>query len=671
MRRLAWPAALAALTLALYAPALGYGLIWDDPLWYGQAAGKSLGQLFFGLETYQFYRPLSLLLNQQFVTADGRIDAVAAHAVQLFAHLAAVLLLGPALRALGLRRRHSDVSALAFALYPAAFQAVAWQAPQGPWVLALSLAAITAAGRYAQGRRLWLAPTALAFAAALLFQESALPLGAFVIWAGVGRGVRGEERGARSSGRDTRLALRSSPFALRSLLLLASTAAIALAYLIIWLNVPREANVTGQGRDPRVLAYGLQAVAWPVARALAGSLTAWGPLMLAVSFGAVALALAGLLAARGYAGAALLGLAWVGAGLLPPYVGLSWEYVSYGERLTYVIAPGMAVLWAGLGAWLMPDVKGPPSALRGLPSIGLRLFAPPTAALALTLYAGLALAQVRDFHRLYAAGAAQLARSTTALTAEPEARLLFINFPDRYELRAPYYPLGFWGIVLAPVVQDLRDFAVAAEGVAGVDVSRAAFVTGALEREAWPYRVDLRGVNAGPEELVDEALPAARVLLTDFLPGGGLALRDVGDVAEDAGDAGLATSGGQIEEPAQAARVAFGGMVALRGAERGPAGLLELRWAALRQPDRDAAVFIHLWRDGAFVTDIGGDALGGLLPVWAWRPGALIIDRRALPPELVAVPGLSIRVGLYNRVTGERYALEGAEGEDEAFVIAD
>ncbi|HRF49993.1 MAG TPA: hypothetical protein PLC98_20345, partial [Anaerolineales bacterium] len=180
MRRFAWPAALAALTLALYAPALGFGLIWDDPLWYGQAAGKSLGQLFFGLETYQFYRPLSLLLNQQFVAADGRINAVAAHAVQLFAHLAAVLLLGPALRALGLQRWHSDLSALAFALYPAAFQAVAWQAPQGPWVLALSLAAITAAGRYAHGRRLWLIPAALAFTAALLFQESALPLGVFV-----------------------------------------------------------------------------------------------------------------------------------------------------------------------------------------------------------------------------------------------------------------------------------------------------------------------------------------------------------------------------------------------------------------------------------------------------------------------------------------------------------
>ncbi len=643
-RRLTWPALLIALTLALYAPSLGYGLIWDDPRWYGQAAGRSLEQLFFGLKTYQFYRPFSLLLNQQFIAADGRVLASAAHAAQLAAHLAAVLLLAPALRALGLKRWHADLSALAFALYPAAFQAVAWQAPQGPWVLSLSLAAIAAAGRFAHGRAIWGVVSALAFASALLFQESALPLSVFMAWAVWRKDGADGERGATLS------ALLARP-SRRTLLFGAGIAAIALLYLAIWLNVPRDANVTGEGRDPRVLAYFLQAVAWPVARALAGPLAAWAPQMLALAFGAVVLALAAALVLRGEALAAAISLGWIVFALLPPLVGLSWEYVSYGERLTYVMAPGVAVLWAGLAAWLLPR-----SVARG--SIGLavgsRLLAPLLAALALAAYASLGLAQLRDFRAVYATGTSQLKSAIDVLAAAPGSKLLFVNFPDRYELRAPYYPLGFWGIVLAPVIQDLRDFAIADAGQAGRDVSASAFVTGALEREAWPYRVDMRGVNAGPDGLVEQALPLDAVYLSDYLPEGGLRLSNVGDVAPDTGGTPLAT---------------FGDLVVLRSAERGPNGAFELRWAALRQPSADDALFIHVWQGDAFVTDIGGDALGGLIPLWAWRPGDLIIDRRTLPLASLPPGDLTIRVGVFNRASGERYLLIGAAGVDNAYAL--
>ena len=644
-RRLAWPALLIALTLALYAPALGYGLIWDDPRWYGQAAGRSLEQLFFGLKTYQFYRPFSLLLNQQFIAADGRVLAGAAHAAQLAAHLAAVLLLAPALRALGLKRWHADLSALAFALYPMAFQAVAWQAPQGPWILSLSLAAVAAAGRFARGRTAWGLVSAVAFASALLFQESALPLAAFVVYA-VWRKDGGEtrEKGKRLS------SLFARPSS-RTLLFSAGIAGIAVLYLAIWLNVPRDANVTGEGRDPRVLAYLLQAAAWPVARALAGPLAAWTPQMLVLVFGGVVLGLGGALAARGEAVAAALALAWIGFGLLPPWVGLSWEYVNYGERLTYVMAPGVAVLWAGLAAWILPLTRA-----RGSVGVALssRILAPLLAALGMAAYASLGLVQLRDFRAVYATGTTQLRSAIDVLAAAPDSRFLFVNFPDRYELRAPYYPLGFWGIVLAPVIQDLRDFAIADAGQAGQDVSASAFVTGALEREAWPYRVDMRGVNAGPDGLVEQALPLDGVYLSDYLAHGGLRLSNVGDVAPDTGGTPLAT---------------FGDLVALRSATRGPNGALELRWAALRQPSTDDALFIHVWQGDTFVTDVGGDALGGLIPLWAWRPGDLIIDRRTLPLAALPPGDLTLRVGVFNRATGERYPLVGAAGVDNAYAL--
>ncbi len=644
MRRLVWPALLIGVTLAIYAPAVGYGLIWDDPRWYGQAAGKTLGQLFFGLESYQFYRPLSLLLNQQFVAADGHILAGAAHVVQIAAHLAAVLLLAPAARALGLRRWHADLSALGFALYPAAFQAVAWEAPQGPWVLALLLGAITAAGRFSQRPRLiWSVLAVVSYAAALLFQESALPLFAFVVWAGW------QPLWQATEARPWQLRLSSMVRGLRSaygLFALAIVVVVA-AYLAIWLNVPRDADVTGEGRDPRVLAYFLQAAAWPVARALAIPLASWPPLSLAAGFGLVALTLALGLGLRGEGLAALIGLGWVAAALLPPYVGLSWEYVSYGERLTYVMGPGVAVLWAGLAVWLTPWGR----ARRVTWAIwAARNLAPAGAALGLAAYAGLALAQLRDFRALYGAGTGHLAAAVEALAAAPDEGSLFVNFPDRYELRVPYYPLGFWGIVLAPVVQDLRDFAVADAGRSGADHSLSAFVTGTADREAWRYRVDMRGVNAGPEALFAECRAADRVWLTDYLPGGGLRLNAVGDVVADPGGSSLAT---------------FGDLLALRAAALTPDGVLELRWAALRLPGLDDALFIHVWRDGAFVTDVGGDALGGLLPLWTFQPGALVIDRRH-----IGLPGpYEIRVGVYDRTNGERYSVSGAISKDDAFVV--
>ena len=93
--------------------------------------------------------------------------------------------------------------------------------------------------------------------------------------------------------------------------------------------------------------------------------------------------------------------------------------------------------------------------------------------------------------------------------------------------------------------------------------------------------------------------------------------------------------------------------------------------ALYRQPGLDDAVFIHVWNDAGFVTDLGGDALGGLLPTWAWRTTDLIVDRRRL--DLNALPGgaFSIRVGVYNRATGQRYALTGAPGIDDAYVVGE
>ncbi|MGC9358701.1 MAG: hypothetical protein ACP5GX_12570, partial [Anaerolineae bacterium] len=49
------------ITVALYAPALDFGFIWDDPQWYGRVVNKSLGEILGPHPNYHFFRPGTLL----------------------------------------------------------------------------------------------------------------------------------------------------------------------------------------------------------------------------------------------------------------------------------------------------------------------------------------------------------------------------------------------------------------------------------------------------------------------------------------------------------------------------------------------------------------------------------------------------------------------------------
>lgn len=59
-----WPAAVAVVmslaVVVLYRASLGYGLMWDDPVWFLRGSGRSAVELLRGSRDYQFYRPLAM-----------------------------------------------------------------------------------------------------------------------------------------------------------------------------------------------------------------------------------------------------------------------------------------------------------------------------------------------------------------------------------------------------------------------------------------------------------------------------------------------------------------------------------------------------------------------------------------------------------------------------------
>lgn len=611
---------LIVLILIVYAPSVRFGAIWDDPRFYmGTAEQTSLRQIFTSPQppTFQFYRPLAVLYNRWLISPNGIVNVPLAHMVQIGLHIVITLALVPLVRAFGFDTTHARLTAVCFALFPFSYQAIAWQQNQQPLMFAgIVLAALTA--HYAQMRQsiILLAISLIIYAMALLVQEGSLLF--VVVFFGL----------AALRWPDLKRRWRGWP-----LLHLA----LAALYALIWSGMPRHVSVTGPGFQFEVLAYLLQGVAYPVARLMAELRLNWPPAAWAAIFAATGLALALGVYKWNSARVALVSCAWIIIGLAPIWAGLSWEYVQLGPRLLYPAAAGIAALWGGWGAWACSNRH--PCWRRTLGGI----------ALALTL--AVSLHQLNQFQRLYEISTAHLARAVNLLASNPNARLLFINFPDRIEMRPSPYPLGFWGITLAPVVQDLADYARVHTGHSAQDKSLSDFLTGAGEREVWPYRVDMRGAHTDPAGLFEAAVWADAVYLTRYRADGTLDLQHVGKVRYGLSTGQpLATLGDSVQ------------LVAARTDISAHTLTLELVWDCLQPLQVNDTIFVHFWQNSAHVADADGDSLGGMIPLYVWSPGTQIVDVRHIDISGWRPGQYAISVGLYNRESGSRYSAFDASG---------
>lgn len=610
-------------TALVYAASLAFAFIWDDPLWFGHALGKAWWQTLLPNADFQFYRPLTMLYFWLFRRPDGTFAIAAAHGWQLAFHLLNVALAFALSRRLGLGRGVAVAVAALFAFYPMAYQAVAWAAPQQPltavWQNAAWLGYIWARPlpphsppRHA---RWGLLASLLFFALALATQESSVTVAIVPLlyelllcrsWAG-GRSVVGWLR----------------PYAWALVY-----PVMAAGYVLVWLAVPRKAGITGAFFDGRNLAYVLQGIAFPLFGRPRGYApdAVWPEWVVVVLALAMLAVLLGLAAWRGRGRVALFGLAWALAAVLPMLVGLGFAYVALAARLLYAPALGICLLWS-CALW---------------PRTGERRWVQVGSVLAIGLILLQSVWLLRQFEAVWQQGTDHLRAAVAALDEEGDGRFLFLNFPDRYAPIRPPYPVGYWGLTLAPVVVELADFQRVWTGGQAESLSHAMPWIDQAARESGRYMVDMRGVIIQPDELAALARDVDGVYVSRYGADGRWPLQYAGRL-----------------EPGTAESCPFaliGEDICLHEAqvvETAEEYAVTLVWSTAVPLPPHLTIFAHLGQPGQPpVAQADGDTWRGALPLANWPPGVLIVEQRTLPRP--AQDGLTLQVGVYNWVDGRR-----------------
>jgi len=603
--------------LLVYGPVLDFTFFWEDPLDIGQVDEHSFGDLYRVATSNLYYRPLFLSIVKLFGGPDPAYEALPFYVLNVVTRIgAAVLLYGAVTRWFQVRLA-GFLSALLFLLCPVSFESTARavSAHQPLLLLVLGSLWIYTVGRENEQQRisaLAMVPAVLA----LLIHENGVLLPLLIL---------ALEAYLWLEGRVSSF----SPLAFSFLL-------PALIYSAIWLSIPKaDGSMFRWGSLVDKVLYVSQSFTFPVARLIAQT-GGWGLTPRAQASLAIAFSLTVFMSCYGRKrwSRLLLLLAWwlIASSLL--WIGLSMSYLETGSRLLYFPSFVGAVAWGSIVAVDEPRW-----------TVVLKV-------LVVIAVLGQSWMTVAGLVQLYDAGSDLMSQIESA--AGSNRRTLFVNVPDRFQYRAHTYPIGFWGMMLAPVSQDLSDFVRLRSGAEVETVSLSDFILLAGSVPQTPYEVNTRGSDAhATERLYEAALWADETYLTRYHPDGSLELRAVGNVQPER------TTTGSLGRYGTVAQLLSAGVQV-----RERRILVDLRWLPLESAQPTDTVFVHLVDStGAIVAQADGDSLGHLLAPSAWRPGEEILDRRYVLLAEAVPPGVyHVRVGMYNLADGSRYTAHASAG---------
>jgi hypothetical protein len=341
----------------------------------------------------------------------------------------------------------------------------------------------------------------------------------------------------------------------------------------------------------------------------------------------------------------LFALSWWAIFSLAQALVLDKAYVSFGPRLLYVPAIGIALFWAAVVAAVVAAL--------------VRAIRQPALKMAPLGFAALLLAWCVPYVNERIAETARLTPAMTAIDADlraldPNGKVLLINLPW---WNAPTYPAFFVGAEGMPLFQ--HDGAPAWTWLATVSGTRRETAT--VKHEASLTR-DARWNYGQPGETLDDAALRQRMLASDLI------------YAFDYDPPGVRTIRiGQIERSDAlpsgfVAKLSDGDAhTFLRGASATQCDgviTLDLSWSASQPLGEPVGVFVHgLNAQGEQTITADRDLLSGVLPLDQVPAGVTIYERRVIPAPADTGEVTELRVGAYRRADVSRLTATRADGE--------
>jgi len=624
------------LVLLSYSAVLRLPLIADDWNQLPYAASRTVTEIWQGVDSPAFYRPLAYTVWKALYVLLGRHDEIALHALNMALHFFNSLMVGWLAGRLWassqdehrLNWRRCYLSAGLFLLFPFSYGGVAWiAAMMHPLVVTLILLSVMSYVRAREtGAQRWFVLSLILATLSPFAHENGVLAGPLIIAVELTQ---------------PRANLPAAEPAWRRL----GRAALWLVPILIWwlsYHLAAAAQVNSMAlNDGKTLwrnsVYFLQGPAYPLTW-----LGTWlsihlavDNVLMAVVLSVVALAGAALVQWRSPADRrAWLPWIWIGLASAPTILFLIYRYVSGAPRLLMLMSVGAVWLWTDVVVRL---------ADWGRTTLARRRLLQGTAITLTTVLLIQNVAFIRDRLRTWELGGSairQFVEQTLAANAHGQPAV-FINLPAWIAPNQDVFPVGQDGAVFMSAYYPLSWIVDAYTGQAG----RTASLKNEAIRSEVPYYVGLRDSTTDWPSLVTTG---GDIFVTDYAPET-VRIRLAGELKIAPLPAQAITRFTQLVElNAASARMTADGLQ------------VELIWRALEPVPDDVTVFVHvLDANGQLIAQADGDPIAGTYPFDQWPKDLIVRDVRSLD---VKGSGLSIQVGLYNRSSGERLKATSSEG---------
>lgn len=638
-----------ALTFALYGSAVRLPFFFDDLDHFPYIIRTTLPEIWQSSGGFPYFRPLGATIWRISYLLLGENNAAVLHTLNLLLHGGNGFLVGLLYKQLITRHAppplthfwHTFIPTTLFILYPFSYQAVPWiGALYHLLVTTLILLALVSHGRYiASGRKRWLMLGLMAATLAPFAHENGVLIFPLIVLITL----------------LTQSPIQNPKSKLIWLLPL-------FIWFPIWYAAPKErtGNLTVVNLEAiwQNSAYFLQGLAFPFTW-LGGMLRdyfGWNDLWTAVGLSLFALLIAFLmLRTTNYHSALkphpltlfLLPIIFFFLTAAPAILLLDFAYNISSPRLQMLPSVGAALLWGNV--------------LTAVTRRQLTFSKTADVRIALVL-TGFAILPSAFFirrhmveHKLLGAAWQQAAEITTQANAQ-DRPVIFINLPASLTHPTTFFPLGHEGTVfMVPYIHPDRIIDTNTGRTAAFDLRRYDDI-----RPEMPYLYGVLGDARDWPQVVAEN-PQALIYNTLYQPQR-IFLEAVGGIESQT------TTNWQMQAPAYDLQLVDG-----YGVLEDPQTLtIHLQWQTAAPLPWEITTFVHIVDEsGGLITQADGHAWANTYPLAQWPPNTIITDSRSVT---LAQPhaNLSVRIGLYNWMTGERIPLQTAAGEpipDNAFTI--